>query len=193
MNPSSAKGSAWGLMQVIESVRKGYNRRMDTNYSRNDLLNADINIEIAVDLLHRIIVAYGKHPDSNMQVNWDNPEFVKLLVAGWNSGYSEAGGVGKVAKYLEARGIPVTHNSVFAHSEEAGATRHLRNDRKQRWQAGVVSAYFNERKAVGTEAPIESAIVADAGKPPPRISAPKIAFSILGFLGFGWFVSRYDK
>ena len=65
-------------------------------------------------------------------------------MAGWNSGYSEAGGVGRVADFLESRGVPVTHANVFKYSGAAGATKHLRNPTKERWQRTVVDLFYKE-------------------------------------------------
>lgn len=145
MNPSESKDPAWGLMQVVPIVLESYNDRHGTRFSRQDLLNAEINVMIATDLLNRIAKQYPKfHTDPNMQPDWNNPEWVALVTAGWNSGYSERGGVGKVAGYLEKRGIPVTHANVFRHSGAAGATRHLRNPTKQRWQVSVVDLFYQE-------------------------------------------------
>jgi soluble lytic murein transglycosylase-like protein len=144
MNPSDTGGSYWGLMQVgYKSVLPSYNRRRGTSYSPRDLLNADVNVKIGTDLLNRIIVAYGKHPSPNMRPSGGR-EFWKLLTAGWNSGYSESGGVGKVAAYLEQRGIPVTHDNVFRYAAAAGATVHLQNDAKRAWQAAVVDRFYDE-------------------------------------------------
>jgi hypothetical protein len=145
LNPRSSDGAAWGLLQVIPAVLKSYNERHGTSHNREELLNPDTNVQIAADLLNRIVVAFGKHPSRNLKENWANPEFVKLVTAGWNSGYSEAGGVGRVADYLEQRGIPVTHDSVFKHAGSAGATEHLSNPAKQSWQRGVAALYFTQR------------------------------------------------
>lgn len=142
MNPAESVDPAWGLMQVVPVVLEDYNRRHGTSYSRAALLDPAVNVKIAADLLNRIVDAYEKHPDRNMKPDWSNPEFVKLVVAGWNSGYSEGGGVGKVASYLEQRGIPVTHDNVFAHSAAAGATRHLRNAAKKEWQRSVADLFY---------------------------------------------------
>lgn len=144
LNPRESVDPAWGLMQVVPSVRTSYNSRRGTNYSQQDLLDPDVNVKIASDLLNRIVIAYGKHPDRNMKEDWSNPEFVALVTAGWNSGYSEAAGVGRVAKYLEARNIPVTHANVYQYASAAGGTRHLQNPRKQSWQQSVVQLYFDE-------------------------------------------------
>jgi soluble lytic murein transglycosylase-like protein len=145
LNPATAGGSYWGLMQVgYNNVLPGFNSRNGTNYSAQDLFNPDINVRIAADLLNRIVVAFGKHSDRNMKENWHNPEFAKLVTAGWNSGYSEAGGLGKVASYLESRAIPVTHDNVFRYAAAAGATKHLQNAAKQSWQRSVVDLYLSE-------------------------------------------------
>lgn len=148
MNPNSGGGSYWGILQVgIGNVLPSYNKRRGTRYSSQDLFNPDINVKIAADLINRITIAFAKHPDPNMKMDWSNPEFVKLVLAGWNSGYSEGGGVGKVAKYLEARKIPVTHDNVFKYARAAKASKYLQReqyDKKRRWQAGVAALYFSQ-------------------------------------------------
>jgi soluble lytic murein transglycosylase-like protein len=143
-NPNNASGPAWGLMQITEVVRKSYNQRHGTSYSRSDLLNPQVNVMMAGDLLRRIAAAYSKHADRNMKPDWGNPEFVKLVLAGWNSGYSEGGGVGKVSRYLSSRGVPVTHDNVFRYAAAAGATTQLQKPAKQAWQRSVSDLYFAE-------------------------------------------------
>lgn len=147
LNPAEADWPAYGLMQVVPVVRESYNKRRGASLRHDDLLEPDINVKVAADLLNRIVIAYGKHRDPNLQADWSNPEFVKLVVAGWNSGYSEAAGVGHVADYLEARSIPVTHDNVFAHAQAAGATRHLQNPSKQAWQRSVAALFFRQPDA----------------------------------------------
>ncbi len=149
-NPRDTQGSYWGLLQVgYKNVLPGFNKRHGTSYDRNDLLNPAINVQVATDTLNRIIKAYAKHPSSNLQTDFSNPEFVKLLLAGWNSGYSEASGVGKVATYLEKRGLPVTHANVFKYAAKAGATKYLRSefDKKRRWQISVANLYYAQPDA----------------------------------------------
>lgn len=162
-NPSESGGSYWGILQVgIKNVLPSYNKRKKTNYSPEDLFDPDINVKIATDLLNRITMAMDKHPDPNMKWNPSNPESVKLLLAGWNSGYSEAAGLGKVASFLEARGIPVTHENVFTFAREAGGTRFLQRemyDKKRRWQAGVADLYFRQPDAPAPGASIGGFII----------------------------------
>ncbi len=144
MDPGDTHDPAWGLMQVVEKVRTSHNARRGTAYGRRDLLDPAVNVKIASDLLNRIVAAYGKHPSPNLKEDWTNPEFVKLVTAGWNSGYSEAAGVGYVARWLEERGLPVTHDTVFDYAGQAGGTRHLQNPVKRGWQKTVSDLYFQQ-------------------------------------------------
>ncbi len=174
-NPKETDGSYWGILQVgwrptprgaaegkDDSVMGSYNRRRGTHYTREDLLNPVVNVKIASELIRRIIKSYAKnHPRvPNMKEDWSNPEFVRLVVAGWNSGYSEGGGVGKVADYLEAHNIPVTHANVFRYSQAAGATKHLANDTKENWQRSVVNTFYAQPDAFEAFHPRQVAFVA---------------------------------
>jgi hypothetical protein len=143
-NPLESKASYWGLLQVGRDVIGSFNKRHGTSYRLADVLDPQLNVQMGAETLNRIATAYARHPSRNLQTNFQNPEFVKLLTAGWNSGYSEAAGVGKVAGYLEARGIPVTHDNVFRYAAAAGGTRHLQNDAKRVWQAKVTALYFQQ-------------------------------------------------
>lgn len=143
--PSAMTGSAKGLFQITPIVLDGYNAAHGTHlFPAPHLFDPKINTKVAADLLGKIARAYDKHPSPNLKTNWANPEWVKLVLAGWNSGYSEGGGVGKVASYLEARGIPVTHDNVFAYAGAAGATQHLQNSAKQGWQRSVASLFYSQ-------------------------------------------------
>lgn len=179
LNPKSGGGSYWGLLQVgYKNVLPSYNKRRGTNYTPEDLFDPEINVKIAADLLNRISVAMDKHPSRNMKWDPSNPESVKLLLAGWNSGYSEAAGLGKVASYLEAHGIPVTHENVFTHARAAGATKFLQReeyDQKRRWQAGVADLYFRQL---------------DAPKPGSRIINRVIVTISLLAIGYALYVSH---
>lgn len=145
--PTLHDGPAYGLLQTVPQVVDSYNQRFGTHYSYTDMFDPDLNTKVATELMNRIVAGYQKHPDPNMKENWNNPEFVKLVIAGWNSGYSEAGGVGKVASYLEQRGIPVTHDHVFAYAPAAGATKHLSDPVKYNWQRSVNDLYFQQGDA----------------------------------------------
>ena len=148
-NPNDQSGPAWGLMQVVEVVRNSWNkRRPGEAISRQQLLDPVTNVRVASDLLNRIVAGYQKHPSKNLKEDWSNPEFVNLVTAGWNSGYSESGGVGKVATFLEANQIPVTHENVFRYASQAGATKHLQNAGKQSWQQTVTQLYLEQPDAV---------------------------------------------
>jgi hypothetical protein len=146
MRPRLADGPAWGLMQVIEVVREDFNRRERKNFMRSDLLDAAVNVTIAASSLALIAKSYAaNHPSSpNLQANWRNPQFVALLTFGWNAGWSERGGVGRVASFLEQRGADVTINSVFDAAKASGASPHLANPMKLAFAKQVARQYFAE-------------------------------------------------
>lgn len=144
LNPRANAGQnkAQGLLQIVSVARDSYNQRHGTAYTRDDTLDPAVNVQIAVDLLQSIIRAYAKHPSTNLRADWSNPEFVKLLVAGWNAGYSEGGGVGKVASYLERQQKNVTHASVVASAAAAGAVANLGDANRAAWHRSVSDLFM---------------------------------------------------
>lgn len=146
LNPSSvmpgSPNAARGLMQVVGVARTSYNERFKTNYTPDDLLDPEVSVRIAADLLNRIVGYYQDWPATNMKENWANPEFVKLVAAGWNAGYSKGGGVQKVVAYLQSHNIPVTHDNVFAHAAAAGAVQYLQLPARQQWQRTVADLFY---------------------------------------------------
>lgn len=145
MNPGSSSASpqaARGLMQITGVARTSYNEANGTSYTPDDMLDPEVSVRIGANLLGRIAGYYAKSAAPNMREDWSNPEFVKLLVAGWNAGYSQGGGVQRVASYLEQRGIPVTHDNVFKHAAAAGAVSYLQDPKRQAWQRSVADLFY---------------------------------------------------
>jgi hypothetical protein len=179
MRPRLADGPAWGLMQVIEVVREDFNRRERKNFTRSDLLDPAVNVTIAASSLALIAKSYAtNHPSSpNLQTNWRNPQFVALLTFGWNAGWSERGGVGRVASFLEQRGMDVTINSVFDAAKASGASPHLSNPMKLAFAKQVTRQYFaelaDEERVIEIEDPPKRessdrpAVVVEAPSSPP--------------------------
>lgn len=138
-------GPAWGLLQVMEVVREDFNRRERRNFTRSDLLDPAVNVTIAASLLALIAKSYAaNHTSPNLQPNWRNPQFVALLTFGWNAGWSERGGVGRVVSFLEQRGMDVNINSVFDAAKASGASPHLLNPMKLAFAKQVTRQYFSE-------------------------------------------------
>ena len=148
MNPRANNGPAWGLLQVVEVVRKDYNERHGTSYERRDLLDPAVNVAIASDVLVRIIDGYSRfHPEAtNLQADWSNPLFVELLTFGWNAGYSERGGVGRAASHLTRRGFDdFSIDDIFGAAKQAGVSPHLSNPRTVAFSKGVTRQFLRER------------------------------------------------
>ena len=146
--PTVRAGRAIGLMQIVPVVLADYNKRHGTTYRTEQLTDPATNVAIGCELLRLIVESYRKnHPRiANLQANWNNPRFVELLTLGWNAGFSEAGGVGRVARYLEGLGaLDITIDQVSAHAQLAGASKHLSNPAKVAWCKGVVALYQRER------------------------------------------------
>lgn len=146
LNPKNNKGPAWGLLQVginanAGNVLSSYNHRHGTSLTKTDMLDPAKNVRVASDLLSRIVAMYERE---GIETDWSNGNFIGLVVAGWNSGYSAKAGTVKVVRHLVKSGLPVTHANVFAHSEAAGATRHLRNPKKLAWQKSVIALALKE-------------------------------------------------
>ncbi|MCF6205345.1 MAG: lytic transglycosylase domain-containing protein [Sulfurovum sp.] len=160
LNPNNSNGPAWGLMQVgIDGIPEAppgtsgkvlvsYNNRFGTSYNLVTILDPEINVIVATELIARIVSVYqsvGLSPD------WSSPDFVGFLVAGWNAGYSRKAGTTHVIEYLNSKGIPLTVDNLHTHAASAGATRFLsttfttkRGQQKSKvgWWKRVVRRYF---------------------------------------------------
>ncbi|MCA9678211.1 MAG: lytic transglycosylase domain-containing protein [Kofleriaceae bacterium] len=155
LRPDLTTGPAWGLLQVEPVVLADYNKRHGTTFRRADLLSPAINVAVAADALRVIIASYRRfHPDVvNLREDWDNPRFVELLTFGWNAGFSERAGVGRVVTYLGRQGVAdVTVDMVFAHAAAAGAVGHLSREGKLRFAKAVTRLYQRERARTDTAA-----------------------------------------
>lgn len=148
--PYNTKGGAWGLLEVVMAVVDGFNKRNPgKNYTSQDRLDPDKNVEMATWQLRQIIKSYrANHSTRNLQENWDNPEFVAILTMGWNSGYSEEAGVGKVVDYLAKNGIPVTATNIAKYATAAGAVSYIA-ERGSGWAKAVTRMYFADRGGTG--------------------------------------------
>jgi len=147
-NPSVRTGSAIGLMQIVPVVLTDYNKRHGSKYASEHLVDPAINVAIGCELLRLIADSYRRnHPRiATLQPDWSNPRYAELVTFGWNAGFSEAGGVGRVARYLEGLGaVEITIDQVAAHAKAAGASKHLSNPAKVAWCKSVVALYQRER------------------------------------------------
>jgi hypothetical protein len=147
-NPNARSHAARGLMQIVPVVLTDYNTRHGTAYQLDHLFDPAINIAIGCELLRLIIASYhGHHPQvANLRADWTNPPFVELLTFGWNAGFSEVGGVGLVASYLERRGLTeLSIELVHQTAPAAGASKYLADATSVRWCKSVAALYARER------------------------------------------------
>jgi hypothetical protein len=184
---TSRTTSATGLFQVLDVVRNDHNRLHGTAYTRDDLHDPVINVTIAAAALRRIAMSYARSHRTvpNLIEDWNNYRFVELLTSGWNAGWSERAGVGRVARYLEALGTTdVTIELIQQHARAAGATEHLQSAAKLRWSRQVARQYAAERvrdhqEGYAPAAPM-IATVPDAQSANPAGAAPVSSPSQVG-------------
>jgi len=144
-DPLDTQGPAWGLMQVVEVVRRDFYKKTGRAAERGDLLNPELNVEIACGVISRITKNYHKHHPQTLRVNWRDRRWVELVVAGWNAGYSEAAGVGYVVGEMERRGARAADVTIDTMQRAAldlpKASRFLKMPARLRWWRRVADAY----------------------------------------------------
>lgn len=141
-NPRNT-GAARGLMQVVGVVRIDYNLRHHTNYSPDDMFVPAINIEIGCHALQSIIANYSRFHPASLATDWNNKRWVEIVVFGWNAGYSESRGVGRIVGLIEKNGGPVTidHICTVAQSDPV-VSPHVCNWSKVSWSKHVANDFF---------------------------------------------------
>jgi hypothetical protein len=154
--PGVRAGSAIGLMQIVPVVLSDYNKRHGSAYTGEHLTDPATNVAIGCELVRIIVESYRKnHPRIvTLQTDWNNLRFVELLTLGWSAGFSEAGGVGRVARYLEGLGateIDVGIDQFSAHAKRAGAIKYLSDPATIAWCKSVAALYQRERAAARTQ------------------------------------------
>ena len=160
LDPHAVTGDARGLLQVVGAVRDFYNRRHRTDIRPTALFDPTTNVRIGSFAIATMIDVWAKrYPDvPNLRPDWTNPEFVGLVTLGWNAGWSDEAGIGRVVRHLRERGLDdITVDRVHhAAPLVPGATRHLSNPRKVGWAKSVVRRYLAERARDHAAAPVSS-------------------------------------
>lgn len=137
-----------GLVNVVSIALADYNWRHPAAPIEAARLRDPIaSVTVAADILRTVITSYARHhPDVvNLREDWSNPRFIELLTAGWNAGFSERTGVGRVVARLVARGPgDITVDDVFAAARDAGAASTLTNPAKLAFAKKVAASYARE-------------------------------------------------
>lgn len=154
-NPREAKGPAWGLLQVgidkrAGNVLKSYNERHGESLHKVDMLDPRLNVRVAADLLSRIVELYKAE---GLEADWTNGNWIGLLVAGWNAGYSRKVGVIHTIRFLKSRGIPITLSAVYKNTPEAAPktkagrafVKRMGQQKRRDWTRRVVASTFTEQ------------------------------------------------
>jgi Transglycosylase SLT domain len=140
-------GAAKGLMQIVQSVRQTFNERFMTSYTPNDLFDPEVSIKLGTFTLNNIVLGYARNHPKTLAPDWKDRRWVELFLFGWNAGYSESGGVGKVVSFLEKADIPkekITIDNVCAMAEKAGAAKYLSDTAKAAWCKKVAANFLAE-------------------------------------------------
>lgn len=148
LNPDDPKG----LINVVPIALADYNRRHpEAPVVGGRLRDPATNIRVASDILRTIIASYRREHANvpNLLEDWRNPRFVELLTQGWNAGFSELAGVGRVVRYLMAqplasRPAAITVDDVFSAARRFNASEHLSNPLKLAFAKRVAAAYARE-------------------------------------------------
>jgi len=154
-NPLDAKGPAWGLLQVGIDRRAGnvlasYNERLGKTLKKSDMLDPKYNVRVAAELLRRII---EMHKAEGLTPDWTNGNWVGLITAGWNTGYSRKAGTIRTIRYLKEHSIPVTLQAVYENAAKAAPktksgrafVKRISQPRRQKWHRSVVRSTFKEQ------------------------------------------------
>lgn len=166
---TTKRSSATGLLQIIDVVRSDHNRIHGTAYTREDLFDPVVNITIAAAALRRIIDSYARNHRAcpNLVEDWNNQHFATLVTLGWNAGWSERAGVGRVVGYLKQLGTTdITAELVHQHARAAGANEYLQRADRLAWAQKVARQYAAERARDATTPGVA------ARTPPMHVRAP---------------------
>jgi Transglycosylase SLT domain len=149
MHADAKGGRGLGLFSVVPIKLQDFNQRHGTHFSLDDLLKPIINVQVAAGFLRDAVITGYTHNHGNvpnLREDWSNTRFVELVTLGWAAGYSERGGVGRVAAFLEQQGRhDLNLDIVLATAIAAGASSRLANPSEARWCRDVAATYQRER------------------------------------------------
>ena len=115
-NPQSG---ATGLFQIVRVAHKDWQQ---TQFGRGAIFpesyfDPDTNARAAAYVLRRAIKAAR---EAGATVDWSSEVWASLLVAGWNAGWSRAGGLAKGIAWARRNGLEPTVELLHTHAREIG-------------------------------------------------------------------------
>lgn len=149
-NPADQGGIHWGLLQVGEKALADYNAAHDSNYKLVDVLSPTLNVKVFCEYYRRVSQVFEQLVEDlgadarNFVPDWDNPQYVALVTAAWNSGI---GAVRTGARTYRKRmmGFPhaITHANVLTANRQFGSKKlkAVSTMKKQVWQQSVANTF----------------------------------------------------
>ena len=143
---SGSDRSARGLMQITGVVRDEYNRQFGTRFSPDDLWDPVINVRIGTWLLASIVKAYRASGVPDLAPDWNNRNWIDLLILGYGAGYSASSGVIYLARKMYRANVPVTLDSILEWGPLIpGTYSEVYRPAKVAWCKKTAALYFNSR------------------------------------------------
>lgn len=101
LNTNKSTNYGAGLFMISTAVLDAFNAKMKTSYKATDLADPGVNTQMAVYVINNIVSYYAANYPKTMIENWNSPDYVALVVHGYNNGYKEPKGVGVAIKAVE--------------------------------------------------------------------------------------------
>jgi hypothetical protein len=181
-NPAQSSGGAAGLFGISSAALNSYNSVKGQNNPVNSLADANFNTKVAVYLLQKIVAYYAANYPKTMIENWNNPDYVALIVHGYNVGHAEPKGLGAAIKKFNDAPDKLTFNAVTQVAKEIGLSNNSYNTAWMSFAKGVANTYLNSSRSPSQPGPSQTYSAAKKGTGGVGLAA------IAGLIGLGVFL-----
>ncbi len=168
------QSKATGLFQITNTALSSFNQRNATSLQLPQLVDPDINTQVASQHLAGVINVYKKY--RALQPDWNNRRWLELLTLGWNAGHNA---VAQIVGRMEATGLPVDRINVDTVSQAAaaigGKAKYVGDSARVAWSKSVAA------KFLGGTVP---ALVAKVAEHPGMSATGFFVLAGLGYLVF---------
>jgi hypothetical protein len=168
------QSKATGLFQITNTALSSFNQRNASSLQLPQLVDPDINTQVASQHLAGVINVYKKY--RALQPDWNSRRWLELLTLGWNAGHNA---VAQIVGRMEASGLPVDRINVDTVSQAAaaigGKAKYVGDSARVAWSKSVAA------KFLGGTVP---ALVAKVAEHPGMSATGFFVFAGLGYLVF---------